>query len=71
VDRFRLDLGYLEARVGLEYDGESHVDRRRLRMDRQRHNWLVGRGWRMRYFTADDLYRRPAHVLQVVRAALR
>lgn len=71
VDRYRLDLGYPHKRVGIEYDGSSHLDRRRLRMDRQRHNWLVGHGWQMRYFTDDDLYQHPDRILQTVRMALR
>ncbi|WP_238162318.1 hypothetical protein [Micromonospora endolithica] len=68
--RFRLDLGYEERRVGIEYDGESHLDRDRLRYDRDRLNWLDAHGWRMRYFTDRDLYRRPAHIAATVRAAL-
>jgi hypothetical protein len=67
----RLDLAYREKRVGLEYDGASHLSRDRLRADRQRMNWLASRGWRMRYFTDHDLYRRPFDLVNVVRAALR
>jgi hypothetical protein len=67
---YRLDLGYRRRRVGLEYDGASHLDRDRLRHDRTRMNWLATNGWTMRYFTDQDLYRRPAHILDVVRAAL-
>jgi hypothetical protein len=68
--RFRLDLGYQERRLGIEYDGQSHLDRDRLRHDRDRMNWLDANGWRMRYFTDRDLYRRPAHVITTVRTAL-
>ncbi|WP_329107548.1 type IV toxin-antitoxin system AbiEi family antitoxin domain-containing protein [Micromonospora sp. NBC_01699] len=67
---YRLDLGYRERRVGLEYDGASHLDRNRLRYDRARMNWLAANRWKMRYFTAHDLYRRPAHIAATVRAAL-
>jgi very-short-patch-repair endonuclease len=67
---FRLDLGWRDQRVGAEYDGASHLDRNRLRHDRDRHNWLETRGWRMRYFTDRDLYRRPSHIVAVIRAAL-
>lgn len=70
IPRFRLDLGYRERRVGVEYDGLSHLDRDRLRHDRDRINWLDANGWRMRYFTDRDLYRRPAHILTTLRAAL-
>ncbi|MEW2473946.1 DUF559 domain-containing protein [Micromonospora gifhornensis] len=68
--RYRLDLGYRERRVGIEYDGLTHLDRDALRYDRERVNWLDAQGWRMRYFTDRDLYRRPAHIVATIRAAL-
>lgn len=67
---YRLDLGYRERQVGIEYDGLSHLDRDRLRYDRERVNWLDAAGWRMRYFTDRDLYRRPHHITATIRAAL-
>lgn len=70
VRRYRLDLGYRERRIGIEYDGLSHLDRDRLRYDRDRVNWLDANGWRMRYFTDRDLYTRPAHIVATIRAAL-
>jgi Protein of unknown function (DUF559) len=69
--RFVLDLAWERYRLAAEYDGRSHVDHDRMRHDRDRHNWLSARGWRMRYFTDVDLYRRPSHVVSVLRAALR
>jgi hypothetical protein len=51
VPRYRLDLGYDDRKIGIEYDGASHLDRERLRYDRDRINWLAGQGWTMRYFT--------------------
>jgi very-short-patch-repair endonuclease len=71
LPRFRLDLGYEERKVGIEYDGVSHVDRNRLRYDRERGNWLAGRGWTMRHFTDRDLYHRPLQIVDSVRAALQ
>ncbi|NJP35010.1 DUF559 domain-containing protein [Micromonospora thermarum] len=68
--RYRLDLGYREHRIGVEYDGASHLDRDRLRYDRTRVNWLDASGWRMRYFTDRDLYHRPSHIIATVRTAL-
>ncbi|PZG02812.1 hypothetical protein C1I95_34190 [Micromonospora craterilacus] len=70
VPRFRLDLGYRERRIGIEYDGLSHLDRERLRYDRDRVNWLDAQGWRMRYFTDRDLYHRPAHIVATIRTTL-
>ncbi|MFI7575295.1 DUF559 domain-containing protein [Micromonospora sp. NPDC049497] len=70
IPRYRLDLGYRERRIGIEYDGGSHLDRDRLRYDRSRINWLDANGWRMRYFTDRDLYARPTHIVATIRAAL-
>jgi very-short-patch-repair endonuclease len=69
--RYYLDVGWRERKVGAEYDGVSHLDRDRARRDRERHNWLAARGWRMRYFTDVDLYRRPGHLVAVLRSVLR
>jgi very-short-patch-repair endonuclease len=66
---YYLDLADPVRRVGVEYDGASHLDRERLRHDRERHNWLEGNGWRMRYFTDRDLYRRPDAIVRIVRTA--
>ncbi|MFG1849551.1 DUF559 domain-containing protein [Micromonospora carbonacea] len=68
--RYRLDLGYRRRRIGIEYDGLSHLDRERLRCDRDRANWLASEGWTMRHFTDRDLYRRPAHIVTTIRALL-
>lgn len=67
---WRLDLGYRERRLGMEYDGRSHLTWERLAADRRRMNWLSSHGWAMRYFTAGDIYRFPARVVAVVRGAL-
>jgi hypothetical protein len=64
-----LDLADVRRRIGIEYDGSSHLNRARLRADRERHNWLETHGWRMRYFTDRDLYRRPEYVVRTVKAA--
>ena len=68
VVRYRLDLADTEHRVAAEYDGASHNER--VSQDRARHNWLVDRGWTMRYFTKDDLYRRPETIVPLLRRAL-
>ena len=63
---YRLDLGYREHRVGIEYDGSSHLDANRMTNDRYRHNWLAAHGWRIRYFTARDVYRNPPGIVATV-----
>jgi very-short-patch-repair endonuclease len=70
VERHRMDLGYEEHRVGVEFDGVSHVDHSRLRLDRRRHNWLSARGWDLCYFTDVDLYRHADQLVTTVRGAL-
>ncbi|MEU3454246.1 DUF559 domain-containing protein [Micromonospora sp. NPDC006766] len=67
----RLDLGYRVHKVGIEYDGRSHLTRDRLRADRTRMNWLAAHGWTMRYFTDRDLYLRPDYLLHEIRQTLR
>jgi hypothetical protein len=68
---YRIDPAYRERKVGLEYDGRSHLTVARLNADRSRMNWLSTRGWEMRYFTARDLYQSPALIVAEVRAVLR
>jgi hypothetical protein len=68
--RYRIDLGYRLLKVGLEYDGVSHMERAQLRHDRARMNWLASRGWIMRYFTDVDLYQRRSRLVDTIRAAL-
>jgi hypothetical protein len=70
VPLYRVDLGYDDHRVALEYEGASHDAPGAVTHDRARHNWLSDHGWRMRYFTARDLYRNPSAVVSSVRALL-
>jgi very-short-patch-repair endonuclease len=57
--RHRLDTGWVEHRVGAEFDGlEAHMTPQQLAADRDRHNWLTDRDWRLLHFTAVDVYRR-------------
>ncbi|RKR89492.1 hypothetical protein BDK92_3843 [Micromonospora pisi] len=67
--RHRLDLADPEYLVAAEYDGSSHLDPRRLRADRVRHNWLSERGWSIRYFTSSDLYQNPQGIIDSIVAA--
>ncbi len=69
--RYRLDLADPKRKVAAEYDGSSHLGRPSLRRDRDRHNWLDERGWRMRYFTDANLYRGPQGIIRSLQAALK
>lgn len=69
-DRF-LDNGWLEQRVGAEYDGyEAHMSRAQLRDDRQRHNALTEQRWTLLHFTDVDIYRRPVGMVRTAARAL-
>ena len=69
--RRRLDLGWEEAEVGLEYDGEEgHAGRANLRADRRRHNFLPDDGWAMFYATDLDVYRGFAELMRKVGRAI-
>jgi len=67
-----LDLGWEEAKIGLEYDGElGHDGAIRRRADRRRHNYLQDDGWLMFYATDLDIYRDFAELAAKVDAAIR
>ncbi len=68
---YRLDLAYRYATLAIEVDGRAHhSDAVAFRRDRERQNALVGAGWTVLRFTADDLHRRPEYVVATIRAVL-
>jgi very-short-patch-repair endonuclease len=68
----RMDLGWREQRVGVEFDGqEAHMTPEQLRDDRHRHNWLTENGWTLLHFTKDDVFREHRAMLAVTARALR
>lgn len=67
----RLDLAYVEARLGVEYDGECHWEPRAVRKDLLRQNALRALSWSLLRFTADDVLRHPGRTVAQVRSALR
>lgn len=69
--RYRLDLAYPAARVGVEYDGRQHAeDATQWHHDLRRREALDDAGWKLLVVTAQDLYRRPDEVLRRVCVAL-
>ncbi|MGY1608927.1 hypothetical protein [Geodermatophilus sp. SYSU D00700] len=69
--RHRLDLGWEDHLVGAEFDGlEAHMTRSQLAADRDRHNWLTERGWRLLHFTAVDVYRQHERMVATARRHL-
>jgi hypothetical protein len=69
--RYRLDLAWPEARIGLEYEStEWHTGAAAMSRDNPRHNALTNLGWTMFYATADEVYRRPEAFTSPIRRAL-
>ncbi len=69
--RFRFDLAYPDARVGIEFDGRSvHSDEVRFVEDRRRQNLLVLDGWTILRFTWADINDRPGAVAREIRSAV-
>jgi Protein of unknown function (DUF559) len=66
----RLDLAYVDARLGIEYDGESHWDPRAVRKDLRRQNALRAWDWSLLRFTSDDVLRHPRRLVAQVSSAL-
>jgi very-short-patch-repair endonuclease len=64
----RPDMLYRHQRLALEYDGRNH--RERVFDDNRRQNGLVGAGFRVLRFSAEDVYRAPQTVAMQVRQML-
>jgi very-short-patch-repair endonuclease len=72
VDDWRIDMGYDEFKVGVEYDGEQHWTIPLVRAnDVDRHAELLARGWVIVRVSADMLRYRPHVIVLRVCAALR
>ena len=65
----RVDFGWPEHRLAVEYDGAWHGDPEQFPKDRRRLNRLAAAGWRTHFVTKEDM-RRPDDVLAGVAAAL-
>ena len=66
-----VDLAYPDRRIAIEIDGfRWHSSPARKRADEQRQNQLVLAGWTVLRFSAADVHRRPAEVVDAVRMAL-
>ena len=65
----RVDFGWPEQKVALEYDGLWHGESGQFAKDRRRLNHLTAAGWRVIFVTAADLHD-PESLLARIRAAL-
>jgi very-short-patch-repair endonuclease len=72
VDGWRIDMGWEELKVGVEYDGEQHwTDPRQRTRDIDRHAELLVRGWLIVRVSADMLRCRREVIVSRTCAALR
>lgn len=72
VHPYRIDLGYEELRVGVEYDGEQHWKdpiQHARHIDRLAH--LAAPGWRIIRVSAEILRGRPRVIVERTCRALR
>ena len=65
----RLDLAYVNARLGVEYDGADHWTQRRD--DDRRRTRIREQGWEVLVYSADDVFRTPITMCAEVRRHLR
>jgi very-short-patch-repair endonuclease len=69
--RARLDFAYPDRWLGIEVDGyEVHGTPRAMAADHERHNRLMGAGWKVLRFTWFQVVRQPAAVAGDIRSAL-
>ena len=66
----RIDMAYVESRLGIEYDGACHWAPTAIRRDLRRQNSLHALGWTILRFTADDVLHNRPRLLAQVRTAL-
>jgi very-short-patch-repair endonuclease len=62
----RIDMGYRDRTLGVEYDGQIHGEARVRVRDHRRHNELQGLDWLTLRCTGDDYYHRPEVIIREV-----
>jgi hypothetical protein len=65
----RVDFGYPQQRLAIEYDGAWHGGQDQLTRDRSRMNRLLAAGWRVLFVTASDM-RDPVTLAKRIAAEL-
>jgi hypothetical protein len=63
----RVDFGWPEHRLALEYDGAWHAEDGQFARDRRRLNRLLGAGWRVVFVTAADLHQPEELIARIAR----
>lgn len=70
TDPYPADLGYREARIALQYDGEHHRTPEQQLIDVRRDAWFLQRGWLVIRITVEDLRDDLRTVVQQIRHQL-
>lgn len=68
VGRFFIDVAYPEQMVAIELEGKDHLES--WQYDHDRHNTLELAGWRVLYFTWDDVTEHPTKVVVAIAEAV-
>lgn len=66
----RLDMGYPQLKLAMEYDGRGHLEAWQHASDARRLNKLDASGWSILRFTAADVLRTPNAMAAQVRDAI-
>lgn len=69
--RFRIDLGYEEIKLAVEYDGRWHDTAEQRAADTVRRSELEDEGWTFVLVTVEDLYDHPDRLIIDLTGALR
>ena len=68
---YRLDMGLPAIRYAAEYDGvEWHSSPAQRARDRERRAWLRDEGWTLDVLTGDQVFKHPAHAIDIMRAGV-
>ncbi|MBB1500975.1 hypothetical protein H5397_05945 [Propioniciclava sp. MC1683] len=68
----RIDMGYSDQKVGIEYDGKQHAtSRHQYAADVRRREELAALGWRLWVAVSDDLFTSPGAALARIVAVMR
>ena len=69
--RRRIELGFQEHQLAIEYDGRWHETPEQQAHDQERRGGLRDEGWHFELVTADDLYQDPEWTLHRLWGAMR
>jgi very-short-patch-repair endonuclease len=65
-----LDLAWPDEMIGVEYEGEGHIDPDQVLRDIGRYTGLVDKGWRIYRYTKREILRRPGLIVAQLTRAL-